>query len=78
MFFNCTPAFAGTTAEVFRRRDRKDRAVLGAEPDRQDEIRICLGLLGVISFAELTLARVTTAPAVGMPDIFSALPHAAE
>jgi glycolate oxidase len=44
----------------------------------EDEIRICLGLLGVTSFAELTPAHVTTAPAVGMPDIFSAFPHAAE
>src|SRR5947207_558410 len=38
----------------------------------EDEIRICLGLLGVTSFAELKPAHVTTAPAVGMPDIFSA------
>jgi len=44
----------------------------------EDEIRICLGLLGVTSFAELTPAHVTSAPAVGMPDIFSAFPHAAE
>jgi glycolate oxidase len=44
----------------------------------EDEVRICLGLLGVTSFAELTPAHVTTAPAVGMPDIFSAFPHAAE
>jgi isopentenyl diphosphate isomerase/L-lactate dehydrogenase-like FMN-dependent dehydrogenase len=44
----------------------------------EDEVRICLGLLGVTSFAELTPAHVTAAPAVGMPDIFSAFPHAAE
>jgi glycolate oxidase len=44
----------------------------------EDEIRICLGLLGVTSFAELTPAHLTSAPAVGMPDIFSAFPHAAE
>ena len=44
----------------------------------EDEIRICLGLLGVTSFAELTPAHLTTAPAVGMPNIFSAFPHAAE
>src|SRR3954471_23708058 len=44
----------------------------------EDEIRICLGLLGVTSFAELTPSHVTAAPAVGMPDIFSAFPHAAE
>jgi len=44
----------------------------------EDEVRICLGLLGVTSFSELTPAHVTTAPAVGMPDIFSAFPHAAE
>ena len=44
----------------------------------EDEVRICLGLLGVTSFAELTPAHVIAAPAVGMPDIFSAFPHAAE
>ena len=44
----------------------------------EDEIRICLGLLGVTSFAELTPAYLTSAPAVGMPDVFSAFPHAAE
>ena len=44
----------------------------------EDEVRICLGLLGVTSFAELTPAHVTTAPAVGMPNIFSAFPHAAD
>jgi isopentenyl diphosphate isomerase/L-lactate dehydrogenase-like FMN-dependent dehydrogenase len=44
----------------------------------EDEVRICLGLLGVTSFAELTPQHVCAAPAVGMPDIFSAFPHAAE
>ena len=44
----------------------------------EDEIKICLGLLGVTSFAELDASYVTSAPAVGMPDIFSAFPHAAE
>jgi len=44
----------------------------------EDEVRICLGLLGVTSFAELTPAHVAAAPAVGMPNIFSAFPHAAE
>jgi glycolate oxidase len=44
----------------------------------EDEIRICLGLLGVTSFAELTPAHVTSAPSVGMPNIFSAFPHAAD
>ena len=44
----------------------------------EDEVRIALGLLGVTSFAELTPSHVTAAPAVGMPDIFSAFPHAAE
>jgi glycolate oxidase len=44
----------------------------------EDEIRICLGLLGVTSFAELTPAHVAAAPAVGMPNIFSAFPHAAD
>jgi isopentenyl diphosphate isomerase/L-lactate dehydrogenase-like FMN-dependent dehydrogenase len=40
----------------------------------EDEIRICLGLLGVASFAELTPAHVTQAPAVSLPDTFSAFP----
>ncbi|HET7672507.1 MAG TPA: alpha-hydroxy acid oxidase [Burkholderiales bacterium] len=44
----------------------------------EDEIKICLGLLGVTSFAELNASYVTSAPPVGMPDIFSAFPHAAE
>lgn len=41
----------------------------------EDEIRIALGLLGVTSFAELTPAHVTTAPAVTLPETFSAFPH---
>ena len=44
----------------------------------EDEIRICLGLLGITSFAELNASYVTSAPSVGMPDIFSAFPHAAD
>jgi len=40
----------------------------------EDEIRICLGLLGVTSLAELTPQHVTTAPAVTLPDTFSAFP----
>jgi glycolate oxidase len=41
----------------------------------EDEIRICLGLLGVTCFAELTPQHVTSAPAVTLPDTFSAFPH---
>jgi isopentenyl diphosphate isomerase/L-lactate dehydrogenase-like FMN-dependent dehydrogenase len=41
----------------------------------EDEIRICLGLLGVSSFAELTPRHVVPAPAVALPDTFSAFPH---
>jgi glycolate oxidase len=40
----------------------------------EDEIRICLGLLGVTSLAELSSSYVTTAPAVSRPDTFSAFP----
>jgi isopentenyl diphosphate isomerase/L-lactate dehydrogenase-like FMN-dependent dehydrogenase len=40
----------------------------------EDEVRICLGLLGVTSFAELTSKHVTMAPAVTLPDTFSAFP----
>jgi glycolate oxidase len=40
----------------------------------EDEIRICLGLLGATSFAELTPQHVCAAPAVGQPDTFSAFP----
>lgn len=41
----------------------------------EDEIRICLGLLGVASFAELTPRHLASAPAVNPPDTFSAFPH---
>jgi isopentenyl diphosphate isomerase/L-lactate dehydrogenase-like FMN-dependent dehydrogenase len=41
----------------------------------EDEVRICLGLLGVRSLAELTPSYVTTGPAVALPDTFSAFPH---
>jgi glycolate oxidase len=41
----------------------------------EDEIRICLGLLGVTSFAELTPRHLAPAPAVTAPDTFSAFPH---
>ena len=40
----------------------------------EDEIRICLGLLGVTSYAELTPAHLTAAPVANLPDTFSALP----
>ena len=40
----------------------------------EDEIRICLGLLGVTSFAELTPQHVAAAPPVGEPGVFSAFP----
>ena len=40
----------------------------------EEEVRICLGLLGVTSYAELTPRHVTAAPAVRMPDTFSAFP----
>ncbi len=41
----------------------------------EDEVRICLGLLGISSFAELTPQHVVAAPAVTLPDTFSAFPH---
>ena len=41
----------------------------------EDEVRICLGLLGVTSFAELTPAHITTAPPANEPGAFSAFPH---
>ncbi|HYX65259.1 MAG TPA: alpha-hydroxy acid oxidase [Burkholderiales bacterium] len=41
----------------------------------EDEVRICLGLLGVASLAELTPRHVVSAPAVTLPDTFSAFPH---
>ena len=40
----------------------------------EDEIRTCLGLLGVTSFAELTPQHVTGAPPVGEHSVFSAFP----
>ncbi|HEX4928707.1 MAG TPA: alpha-hydroxy acid oxidase [Burkholderiales bacterium] len=41
----------------------------------EDEIRICLGLLGVTSLAELGPQYLAPAPAVNQPDTFSAFPH---
>jgi isopentenyl diphosphate isomerase/L-lactate dehydrogenase-like FMN-dependent dehydrogenase len=40
----------------------------------EDEIRICLGLLGVASYAELTPQHLTSAPAVNPASTFSAFP----
>ena len=40
----------------------------------EDEVRICLGLLGVTSYAELTPRHLTKASAVREPDTFSAFP----
>jgi len=40
----------------------------------EEEIRTCLGLLGVTSYAELSPAHLAAAPAVNPPDIFSAFP----
>ena len=40
----------------------------------EDEIRICLGLLGVTSYAELTAAHLVAAPPANLPDTFSAFP----
>jgi glycolate oxidase len=41
----------------------------------EDEVRTCLGLLGVTSLADLTRAHVTTgAPAVFEPSALSAFP----
>jgi isopentenyl diphosphate isomerase/L-lactate dehydrogenase-like FMN-dependent dehydrogenase len=40
----------------------------------EDEIRICLGLLGVTSYAELTSRHLARAAAVREPDTFSAFP----
>ena len=41
----------------------------------EEEIRICLGLLGVTSLAQLSPACLAPAPAVTSPDTFSAFPH---
>jgi len=40
----------------------------------EEEIRICLGLLGVTTLAELSPACLAAAPAVTLPDTFSAFP----
>jgi len=40
----------------------------------EDEIRICLGLLGVTSYSELTPAHLAAAPPANLPDTFSAFP----
>ena len=40
----------------------------------EDEIRICLGLLGATSYAELGPQHLAAAPAVTLPDTFSAFP----
>ena len=40
----------------------------------EDEIRTCLGLLGVTSFAELTPQHLAPAPRVAEPGVFSAFP----
>jgi glycolate oxidase len=40
----------------------------------EEEVRICLTLLGVTSFAELTPRHITAAPPVGEHDAFSAFP----
>src|SRR6185295_19115815 len=40
----------------------------------EDEIRICLGLLGVTSFAELKPRHLAPAPPANLPDTFSAFP----
>ena len=40
----------------------------------EDEIRICLGLLGVTSYAELTPKHLAPAPPANAPDTFSAFP----
>jgi glycolate oxidase len=40
----------------------------------EDEVRTCLGLLGVTSLAELTPKHIASAPPVFEPSVFSALP----
>jgi glycolate oxidase len=40
----------------------------------EDEVRVCLGLLGVTSYAELTPRHLTAAPPANLPDTFSAFP----
>jgi isopentenyl diphosphate isomerase/L-lactate dehydrogenase-like FMN-dependent dehydrogenase len=41
----------------------------------EDEVRICLGLLGVTSYAELTPQHLAAAPPVGEAGVFSPFPH---
>ncbi len=41
----------------------------------EEETRICLALLGVKSYAELTPQHLASAPAVSEPGVFSAFPH---
>lgn len=41
----------------------------------EDEVRICLGLLGVTSHAELTPRHLASAPPVAPTGVFSAFPH---
>jgi isopentenyl diphosphate isomerase/L-lactate dehydrogenase-like FMN-dependent dehydrogenase len=41
----------------------------------EDEVRICLGLLGVTSYAELSPHYLAPAPVATEPGIFSAFPH---
>jgi glycolate oxidase len=40
----------------------------------EEEVRVCLGLLGAASFAELTPAQLCAAPAVSEPGVLSAFP----
>jgi isopentenyl diphosphate isomerase/L-lactate dehydrogenase-like FMN-dependent dehydrogenase len=40
----------------------------------EDEIRICMGLLGVTSYAELSPKHLAPAPPASLPDTFSAFP----
>jgi glycolate oxidase len=44
----------------------------------EQEIRICLGLLGVTSYAELTPQHLAPAPPVTEAGVFSAFPHLEE
>ena len=41
----------------------------------EEEMRICLGLLGVASYAELTPQHLASAAPVAEPGVFSAFPH---
>jgi len=40
----------------------------------EDEVRICMGLLGVTSYAELSPKHLAPAPPANLPDTFSAFP----